>query len=376
MRVSWYSSYDGSGSLIDQADSNASSGSGWSFFDTGAVQAPASANSARVRLMLRPAGSASAAFDDVSLVASAAATPTPQATATPTKTPKATKTPTATRTPRATRTPSPRRSGSGGNSSGGGAVAPAPFAGLVEAGSGPLVLSEVYPNPDGPGDDNANEWIEIWNGGTETVDLAGWAIGDAKSMDSLPAASIPPGTYAIVAAHEASFATDLLVVRVPDGRIGSGLNNSGDSIVLVAPDGTAADAVSFGDDPTYGTNDLPGAGESLGRAGDGAWRLTLTPSPGRANDFEADATETASAVGSRTPAGRATRTATTAPSSLFGNDEGAAGEASIEVNERDKGMSPWVWAALGGGATAGAYGLYASARRHGPALLERVRRGR
>ena len=69
LRVSWYESADGSGSQIGTADSPAlvEDSPGFVTLDTGPVQAPPEARSAKVRLLLRPASAASAAvyFDAV-----------------------------------------------------------------------------------------------------------------------------------------------------------------------------------------------------------------------------------------------------------------------------------------------------------------------
>jgi hypothetical protein len=71
IRVSWYASEDGSGSAIatEQSEPLAGSSSDFRFMEMGAVQAPAEARSARVRLVLRPDSSAqiTAYFDGVSL---------------------------------------------------------------------------------------------------------------------------------------------------------------------------------------------------------------------------------------------------------------------------------------------------------------------
>ena len=87
LRVSWYSSSDGSGDAFESADSNVLSENdpGFVFMSTGAVQAPAGAASARVKTMLRPSGDAPARayFDAISFQAVAAPTP-PPVTATPT----------------------------------------------------------------------------------------------------------------------------------------------------------------------------------------------------------------------------------------------------------------------------------------------------
>ena len=70
LRVSWYASADGSGSQLSTDDSEPLAGDAATFvsLDTGPVQAPPEARSARLRLLLRPASAAAATayFDDVS----------------------------------------------------------------------------------------------------------------------------------------------------------------------------------------------------------------------------------------------------------------------------------------------------------------------
>jgi hypothetical protein len=69
LRVSWYESGDGSGSQIGTADSPtlAEDSPGFVTLDTGPLQAPLEARSAKVRLMIRPTSADSAVvyFDDV-----------------------------------------------------------------------------------------------------------------------------------------------------------------------------------------------------------------------------------------------------------------------------------------------------------------------
>ena len=79
LRVSWYESGDGSGSQMNTADSAALASDSPRFvsLDTGPVQAPPEARSAKVRLLLRPASAARGVvyFDDVRFE-EAAASPT------------------------------------------------------------------------------------------------------------------------------------------------------------------------------------------------------------------------------------------------------------------------------------------------------------
>jgi hypothetical protein len=62
LRVSWYVSTDGSGGQLSTADSELLAADSPRFvaLDTGAVQAPAEARSARVRLLVRPVSGAPA----------------------------------------------------------------------------------------------------------------------------------------------------------------------------------------------------------------------------------------------------------------------------------------------------------------------------
>lgn len=75
IRISWYSSADGSGSSIDQGDSGAVRGGvGFHPISSGVVQAPRDARNAMVRLMLRPTSEAlaTAYFDVVTFAQTAA----------------------------------------------------------------------------------------------------------------------------------------------------------------------------------------------------------------------------------------------------------------------------------------------------------------
>ena len=122
-------------------------------------------------------------------------------------------------------------------------------------------------------------------------------------IDLLPAAAIPPGGFIVVAAKSVQLPPDIAVVRLADGEIGAGLNNSGDTIRLIAPDGKEADAISFGDDDSVFDPPprAPSAGKTVGSrlpGGDpdgGNWALTQRPTPGQPNEFPPAATPTKNA---------------------------------------------------------------------------------
>jgi hypothetical protein len=82
LRISWYASDDGSGQALATTDSTATigGGAGYTYLTTGPVVPPPGARSARPRVMLRPAGSATATiyFDEVSFAPAAAPPAEPQ----------------------------------------------------------------------------------------------------------------------------------------------------------------------------------------------------------------------------------------------------------------------------------------------------------
>ncbi|MCC6386153.1 MAG: lamin tail domain-containing protein, partial [Dehalococcoidia bacterium] len=286
LRLSWYASTDGSGVALTQSESEAWAANDWELLATGPVQAPAGARSVRFRLMLRPlAGESRAAFDDA--VFDAVEEPPPLAN--PTVPMTAAVTPSATRgaaTLAATATPT-RAAPAPPPAAASGAVAP------LLVGAATLRLSEVLVRPGGDGRDVDFEWVELVNTGSEPVDLAGWRLGDAAQMDVLPAAVVPAVGYAVVAAKAAVLPAGVLVVRVTDGAIGRGINNGGDVLRLVAPDGREVDAVSFGDndDAFSPAPPAPGEGETLGlrdpasEQGPEEWAITSRSTPGAPNLF-------------------------------------------------------------------------------------------
>jgi len=332
IRVTWYASADGGGESLAQADSDEVSGE-WTAVSTGPVHAPDPARSARVRLMFRPAGPGAACFDDASFTATEEPPPaTGTASSTSTKTPSTAAPSTAARP--ATRTPAAGRTDSG-------TVAVAPAPGRTGPGAPSLRFSEFVSDPEEDGRDAAFEWVELVNASDVPVDAGGWAIEDGASQDALPAFVVPAGGYLVVAGRLAEIAEGVLVARPADGEIGNGLGNNGDLLRLLAPDGTVADELSYGDrddvfDPAPAA---PGRGQSLGTdaAGDlpaaESWRITGALTPGRPNVFPA--------ATAKTPADTST--------GETGGPSSTGSEAPVtEAVASDDGSPLAAWVVLGG----------------------------
>lgn len=104
-----------------------------------------------------------------------------------------------------------------------------------------ILVSEVMSNPL---DEDTGEFVEIYNAGSDTVDLAGLALCDGDSTDTLTALTgttlLGPGGYAVVLdaeyAGEYGFDASAVLVTTDDNTLGNTLSVS-DQIYLLETDG-------------------------------------------------------------------------------------------------------------------------------------------
>ena len=121
-------------------------------------------------------------------------------------------------------------------------------------------ITEVFPAPlrsaagdangDGHSDTYEDEFVEIQNAGPDAVVLSGWQLSDDDASVSRRF-TFPPGTVLPAGAYAALFgggapAVDGDFIFVDDGRIGNGLTNSGDRILLLNARGDTVAEVSYG----------------------------------------------------------------------------------------------------------------------------------
>lgn len=121
-----------------------------------------------------------------------------------------------------------------------------------------IIISEVMFNPDG--NENAREFVELYNAGGSAVSLEGWMIGDGEDSDMLVPADgitwlVPSKSYALVFDPD-YFDTEELYNGIPedvplfmvdDKAIGSrGLSNStAEPVLLFSADGDTISSVSY-----------------------------------------------------------------------------------------------------------------------------------
>jgi hypothetical protein len=129
-------------------------------------------------------------------------------------------------------------------------------------------INELLPVPspvdlDGDGGlDQPDEWIELYNASAITVDLGGWFLDDGEGGS--PAYRVPTGTVILAGGF----------FVFPGRTTGVALDDGGDQVRLLTPDGTLADAVTFG---------ALAPNASYSRGADGTWHSDWPPSPGAPN---------------------------------------------------------------------------------------------
>jgi DNA/RNA endonuclease YhcR with UshA esterase domain len=117
-----------------------------------------------------------------------------------------------------------------------------------------IIINEIVPTP---ADGADNEYIELYNGGDEIVDLGGWILDDADGGSS--AFVIPYGTFIASFSYHA-FKKSLTNIA---------LNDSGDKARLFSPDNFIKSEIEYSGSKR---------GESYSKFVDGwKWSLSLTP---------------------------------------------------------------------------------------------------
>ncbi len=141
---------------------------------------------------------------------------------------------------------------------------------------GQVVISEFMAKNDETlidGDGNYSDWVELYNTGSNTVDLTGWYLSDDAddlTQWAFPSGSIGAGEFLVVFAsgQETNDYSDSLGYMHTNFKLGS----DGEDVVLTKPDGTTiaasfldypeqSDDVSYGLDQDSETCSLVAAGE-------------------------------------------------------------------------------------------------------------------
>ncbi|MDD5087654.1 MAG: lamin tail domain-containing protein [bacterium] len=132
-----------------------------------------------------------------------------------------------------------------------------------------MTLNEIMFNPSG--DEDTDEFIELFNDGTTSVDLFGWRVSDGTGTDSIVAIEqgliARPGQYILIldpdyfddgsTAYDGRVPPEALVVTIHNGTFGDrGLNNTTAEIVsLISQGGATVSAYTYTTDNGQGISE-------------------------------------------------------------------------------------------------------------------------
>jgi hypothetical protein len=168
-----------------------------------------------------------------------------------------------------------------------------------------IVINELVPDPDGT--DTANEWLELYNAGSTSADLADWKIAAGSSsfgaqITFVSGTTLAPGAFLVVGG------TAVVGANVTGPLSLGNAGGSSDAVRLEDCAGTVVDTVVYGTPNSDGFIDdtkaaatslapVPGSGDSLARTADGVdtdacavdFEVATAPTMGVSNDFVAPA---------------------------------------------------------------------------------------
>ena len=174
-------------------------------------------------------------------------------------------------------------------------------------GLGFIKINEIFPNPDGS--DSGQEWIELYNTGTEPIRIDSWTIETASSSWSTrytfpPETTIEPGTFFLLGEEDvpSEFADLTIESTLSLGNASTGF----DGVRLMDCPGNKVDTIIYGKEGAYASDEeilfvddaggesvtlFPESGLSIGRFPDGEdtddnsvdFQSNMEPTPKSAN---------------------------------------------------------------------------------------------
>ncbi len=125
--------------------------------------------------------------------------------------------------------------------------------------SGDIIITEVmyHPyHPDSGAEDIGQEYIELYNRSSESVNLAGWRFADGIKYTFPDGVTIAAGEYLIVAADIYTFINKYQSNAKTVGGWSGHLSNSGETIELVDNNGIIIDKVRYADEGDWAIREL------------------------------------------------------------------------------------------------------------------------
>jgi len=111
---------------------------------------------------------------------------------------------------------------------------------------GDLIITEIFADPTPIIGLPDAEFVEIYNTSNKIFDLSSWQLNDASSSGTISSGWILPDSYLILTSS--SNLDSFLISNISSVSSFPSLNNSGDDVALIDPNGTQIDEVSYSDD--------------------------------------------------------------------------------------------------------------------------------
>ncbi len=92
------------------------------------------------------------------------------------------------------------------------------------------------------------QWIELYNRGTQPVDLTGWSFDDGIQFDFAPGTTMGAGEYVLISNDAEALATKYPMVRSIVGEFSGKLSHGGERIELIDAFGNPVDEVDYRDE--------------------------------------------------------------------------------------------------------------------------------
>ncbi|QQS26843.1 lamin tail domain-containing protein [bacterium] len=204
-----------------------------------------------------------------------------------------------------------------------------------------IEITELLPDPKNPASDSSDEFIELYNAGSEAVSLAGWKLQDAAGHSAkLDGTVLAPGQYKALMSAQTKLS----------------LNNSGDTISLLDPSGSVVMET-----PNYVDAK---EGLSFGVTVEGwGWLASVTPNAvntalAKEDVVAAASSKTKSKKDSAKSAKKKATSAKTKTPKLAKTASASVSNGASDPVDAQTQTVPWVWLVAGLGVLALGYGIY------------------
>jgi hypothetical protein len=206
----------------------------------------------------------------------------------------------------------------------------------------PLELSEIFPDPAAPLSDTSDEFIEIYNPNSEDINLSGWKLVDESGSE-------------FIIKNSVIAAGSRLAIFVVDSKIT--LNNTGDSIKLINPNGELVDESENYEDAKEGLGWI-----KYNQAW--VWAVSATPNAVNAQVYVEADTSSSSAVNNvkkatkKATAKKAKSTSKPKTSKVNSSASKSNISAPLEETSKSKNSNLWTWLLVASGLGTIGYGIY------------------